>query len=116
MCVRGMDSRPSESQCKQRRPGRLVPSMPTTLRLPQQKNRKMTAPPLVLTEGGSAQHVALTQSEYRAMQQLALADVSPTLDPGWYDVAAGRKVGAVTMGERQLIVHPKITDLNRLLF
>lgn len=76
----------------------------------------MAPPPLVLTEGGALQPVALTQYEYRALQQLALVNVTPTLDPGWYDVAAGRKVGAVTMGERQLIVHPKITDLNRLLF
>jgi 5-methylcytosine-specific restriction enzyme subunit McrC len=76
----------------------------------------MAPPPLVLTEGGAARPVALTQSEYRALQQLALVDVTPMPDPGWYDVAAGRKVGAVSLGERQIIVHPKIAHLNRLLF
>lgn len=77
----------------------------------------MTAsPPLILTEGGDSQTVELTGGEYRAFQQLALVTVTPTLDPGRYEVAAGRKVGAVTVGERQLIVRPKIADLNRLLF
>lgn len=76
----------------------------------------MTPPTLILAEAGTPQTVALTGPEYRALQQLALVNVTPTVDAGWYDVAAGRKVGAVTVGERQLIVHPKITDLNRLLF
>lgn len=73
-------------------------------------------PPLVLTEGGDAVTVTLTGAEYRALQQLALVSVTSTLDPGCYEVAAGRKVGAVTVGQRQLVVRPKITDLNRLLF
>jgi 5-methylcytosine-specific restriction enzyme subunit McrC len=90
--------------------------MVTASPVSRQKNPMMAPPPLVLTEGGVAQPVALTQFEYRALQQLALVDVTPTLDPGWYEVAAGRKVGAASLGERQLIVHPKITDLNRLLF
>ncbi|MCV7261127.1 McrC family protein [Mycobacterium shimoidei] len=76
----------------------------------------MAPPALILTEGGASQTVALTGLEYRALQQLALVNVAPTHDPGWYEVSAGRKVGALTVGERQLIVHPKITDLNRLLF
>lgn len=77
----------------------------------------MTAsPPLILTEGGDSQVVELTGGEYRALQQLGLVTVTPTVDPGCYEVVAGRKVGAVTVGERQLIVRPKITDLNRLLF
>ncbi|TXH20002.1 MAG: restriction endonuclease [Mycobacterium sp.] len=77
----------------------------------------MTAPPpLILTEGGDPQTVALTESEHRALQGLGLVTVTPTLDAGWYDITAGRKVGAVTVGERQLIVRPKITDLSRLLF
>ncbi|MCB0927826.1 MAG: restriction endonuclease [Mycobacterium sp.] len=73
-------------------------------------------PPLVLTEGGDAVTVTLTGAECRALQQLALVNVTSTLDPGCYEVAAGRKVGAVTVGQRQLVVRPKITDLNRLLF
>lgn len=76
----------------------------------------MAPPTLILTEGGLPQTVALTGPEYRALQQLALVTVTPTADAGRYDVAAARKVGAVTVGERQLIVRPKITDLNRLLF
>lgn len=77
----------------------------------------MTAPsPLILTEGGDSQTIELTGGEYRAFQQLSLVTVTPTSDAGRYDVAAGRKVGAVTVGERQLIVRPKIADLNRLLF
>lgn len=77
----------------------------------------MTAPsPLILTEGGDSQTIELTGGEYRAFQQLSLVTVTPTPDPGRYEVAAGRKVGAVTVGERQLIVRPKIADLNRLLF
>lgn len=77
----------------------------------------MTPPaPLILSEGGDPQTIALTGSEYRALRQLALINVIPTFDAGWYDVTAGRKVGAVTLEGRQIIVRPKIADLNRLLF
>lgn len=77
----------------------------------------MTAPPpLILTEGGNPQTVTLTGSEYRALQGLGLVTVTPTVEAGCYDIAAARKVGAVTVGQRQVIVQPKITDLNRLLF
>ncbi|KKC01160.1 McrC family protein [Mycolicibacter arupensis] len=74
------------------------------------------SPPLTLTEGGDSQVVELTGGDYRVLQRLGLVTVTPTLDPGSYEIAAGRKVGAVTVGERQFIVRPKITDLNRLLF
>jgi 5-methylcytosine-specific restriction enzyme subunit McrC len=47
---------------------------------------------------------------------LGIAVVTPTLDDGLFDVTAGRKIGAVTIGGRQLVIRPKITDLNRLLF
>ncbi|WP_059015771.1 restriction endonuclease [Mycobacterium sp. M26] len=76
----------------------------------------MTSPPLILTEGEVAQTVALTDAEYLALQQLALASVTPTLDRGLYDVVAARKIGAVAMGDRQVVVRPKIADLNRLVF
>ena len=76
----------------------------------------MTSPPLILTEGDAAQTVALTDAEYLALQQLALANVTPTLDRGLYDVVAARKIGAVAMGDRQVVVRPKIADLNRLVF
>jgi len=76
----------------------------------------MASPPLILTEGDAAQTVALTDAEYLALQQLALANVTPTLDRGLYDVVAARKIGAVAMGDRQVVVRPKIADLNRLVF
>jgi 5-methylcytosine-specific restriction enzyme subunit McrC len=76
----------------------------------------MTPPTLTLTEGGSGVCVPLTGVEYRVLNELGIATVTPTPADGVYEVAACRKVGAVAMGDRQLIVRPKITDLNRLLF
>lgn len=76
----------------------------------------MTPPTLTLIEGGAAECVALTASEYVALQQVGFLSVTPTLETGVYELAAGRKVGAVSLGERQIMVRPKITDLNRLLF
>ena len=77
----------------------------------------MTAPtPLLLTEGEAATTVALTDAEYAALQGLALVNVTPTLTHGLFEVSASRKVGAVRIGERQIVVRPKITDLNRLVF
>lgn len=72
--------------------------------------------PLILTEGGPAQTVALTGAEYRALNDLGIVTVTPTLTEGLFDIVAARKVGAVGVGDRQIIVRPKITDLNRLLF
>ncbi|MGV0741022.1 McrC family protein [Mycolicibacterium sp. XJ870] len=76
----------------------------------------MAPPPLTLTEGGLAAPVAFTSSEYLALQLVGFVSVTPTLEAGIYELAAGRKVGAVALGERQIVVRPKITDLNRLLF
>lgn len=76
----------------------------------------MVPPPLTLIEGGVAEGVVLTASEYVALQQVGFVSVIPTLEAGVYELAAGRKVGAVSLGERQIVVRPKITDLNRLLF
>ncbi|UHJ57110.1 McrC family protein [Mycolicibacterium fortuitum] len=76
----------------------------------------MTPPPLTLIEGGATELVGLTSAEYQALQQLGFVNIALTLDPGVYEVGAGRKVGAVALGERQIIVRPKITGLNRLLF
>ncbi len=72
--------------------------------------------PLTLTEGQPAELVALTAAEYEALRQLALIDVMPTMEAGWYEVAAGCKIGTGTVGDRQVVVRPKITDLNRLIF
>lgn len=76
----------------------------------------MAPPLLTLTEGGAAAVVPLAPSEHLALQQVGFVSVTPTLDAGVYELAAGRKVGAVSLGERQIVVRPKITDLNRLLF
>lgn len=71
---------------------------------------------LQLTEGQPAELVALAVDEYQALQILGLVDIAPTLDPGWFTVAAGRKVGVVTVGTLQITVRPKIQDINRLVF
>ncbi|WP_040815994.1 McrC family protein [Nocardia concava] len=73
-------------------------------------------PRLTLTEGQPAQQVALSDAEYTALQRLGIATVVPTTTPGLYDVSASRKVGAVSFGRRELLVRPKIQDLNRLVF
>lgn len=72
--------------------------------------------PLVLTEGGPTLTVRLSRVEYTALTDLGIAVVTPTLDDGMFDVSAGRKIGAVSVGGRPLVVRPKIADLNRLLF
>lgn len=72
--------------------------------------------PLTLTEGGAAAIVSLTKAEYRALKEIGIVAVTPTLDGGIFEVAAGRKIGAVAIGERQVLVRPKISDLNRLMF
>jgi 5-methylcytosine-specific restriction enzyme subunit McrC len=73
-------------------------------------------PPLVLTEGDPAQRTALTVAEAHALNDLGIAIVTPTLEGGLFDVAAASKVGAVVVGDRQVVVRPKITDINRLIF
>jgi 5-methylcytosine-specific restriction enzyme subunit McrC len=76
----------------------------------------MAPTPLLLTEGEAPQTVALTDAECVALQGLALVNVTPTLTHGLFDVSASRKVGAVLIGGRQIVVRPKITDLDRLVF
>ncbi|BBZ55241.1 McrC family protein [Mycolicibacterium phocaicum] len=76
----------------------------------------MTPQTLTLIEGGDAERLALCASEYVALQRVGFVSITPTLETGIYELAAGRKVGAVSLGERQILVHPKIADLNRLLF
>lgn len=58
----------------------------------------------------------MSKDEYRALRGLDIATVTPTFESGVFDVVAGRKVGAATFAGRQVIVRPKITDLNRLIF
>jgi 5-methylcytosine-specific restriction enzyme subunit McrC len=73
-------------------------------------------PPLILTEGEPAQAVELSAREANALNNLGIAVVTPRLGDGLFDVAAGTKIGAVTVGDRQVVVRPKITDINRLIF
>ncbi|MFF3178867.1 McrC family protein [Rhodococcus pyridinivorans] len=72
--------------------------------------------PLVLTEGGPSRPVHLSPIEYETLRGLAIVDITPTLEAGTYSISAGRKIGAVSVGDRQIIVRPKIADLNRLVF
>jgi len=73
-------------------------------------------PTLQLTEGDPSIEVQLDLDEYEALRRHAIVEIAPTLNAGWYTVSAGRKIGAVSIGERQIVVRPKITDLNRLVF
>lgn len=74
------------------------------------------SPTLILTENDPARTVALTEAEARTLAQLGIATVTPTPQAGLFDLAAGMKVGAVSIGDRQVIVRPKIIDINRLIF
>ena len=76
----------------------------------------MMTPPLTLTEGEPAQVVELTADEAHALNDLGIAIVTRRLDDGLFDIAAGTKIGAVTVGDRQVVVRPKITDINRMIF
>ncbi|WP_234785558.1 MULTISPECIES: McrC family protein [Mycobacteriaceae] len=60
--------------------------------------------------------IALSTAEYRALRALGFVTITPTLEEGQFDVVAARKVGAVSVGDSQIIVRPKIVDLNRLIF
>jgi len=71
--------------------------------------------PLILVEGQPSVRVRLSHEEFDAIGALGLAAAAFTDESGWYDVAAGRKIGAVSIGERELIVRPKV-DINRLIF
>ncbi|NMN99773.1 restriction endonuclease [Gordonia sp. TBRC 11910] len=72
--------------------------------------------PICLTEGGDSQFARLSAHEFEALRSLAIVVVTPTLDAGWYEIAPGRKIGAVAVGAQQVVVRPKIADLNRLIF
>ncbi|MEU4836856.1 McrC family protein [Nocardia testacea] len=71
---------------------------------------------LILTEGAPLQRVALDNAEYTALQQLGIATVVPTTTPGVYELSANRKVGVVAFGDRELLVRPKINNLEHLVF
>jgi 5-methylcytosine-specific restriction enzyme subunit McrC len=72
--------------------------------------------PLTLTEGDPALTVELSAGEASALNALGIAVVVPRLGDGLFDVAAGTKIGAVRVGDRQVVVRPKITNISRLIF
>lgn len=72
--------------------------------------------PLILTEGEPAQAAELTAVEAHALNGLGIAVATARIDDGLFDVVAGTKIGAVTLGGWQVVVRPKITDINRLIF
>ena len=76
----------------------------------------MMTPPLILTEGNPARPLELSAGEANALNASGIAVATPRIGDGLFDVAAGTKIGAVTVGERQVVVLPKITDINRLIF
>lgn len=71
---------------------------------------------LTLTEGAFPLVHALSRVEYEALAATGAVEVHPTIQSGWYEVAASKKVGAVSVGKLQVVIKPKITDINRLLF
>ena len=83
---------------------------------PDQKPSAMPRPALTLTEGGYAER-QLTGDEYAALRGSPLVEVTPTLIEGVFTIgAAANKVGALAAGDLQIVVRPKIADLNRLIF
>jgi len=60
--------------------------------------------------------MALSNAEFYALTAVGFLDVTPTVEEGLFDISAGHRVGALTVGDRHIIVRPKIVDLNRLIF
>jgi 5-methylcytosine-specific restriction enzyme subunit McrC len=57
----------------------------------------------------------LTTDEADALSALELAVVTPTRQPGMWDVAASSKIGVASVGDIQVTVQPKV-DISRLVF
>jgi 5-methylcytosine-specific restriction enzyme subunit McrC len=70
---------------------------------------------LTLAEGAPSKAIPLPLSVAQAMAQSEVALVQPTLEPGIWQVAAARKVGAVKVGDLQVLIKPKIR-IDRLIF
>ena len=70
---------------------------------------------LTLAEGAPPKAIPLPLSVAQAMAQSEVALVQPTLEPGIWQVAAARKVGAVKVGDLQVLIKPKIR-IDRLIF
>ena len=70
---------------------------------------------LKLREGAPSQIVSLTNAEANALEASELVDIHFTAEQGRWEVQAGRKVGIARMGERTVIVEPKVSPA-RMLF
>ena len=75
----------------------------------------MTTSPLILREGAVPQVVELPRATADALTEARIVEIKPTTQPGWWEIAAGTKIGVATVGELQIIVQPKI-DINRVVF
>ena len=75
----------------------------------------MATRPLILREGAAPQVVELPRATADALAEARIVEIKPTMHQGWWEVAAGTRIGVATVGELQNIVQPKI-DINRLLF
>lgn len=75
----------------------------------------MAISPLILREGEPARVVELTRATAEALTEAGVAVVTPTVDPGRWEVAAGNKVGVARVDGLQVVIQPKI-GINRLIF
>ncbi len=71
--------------------------------------------PLILREAGAGQLVELPDSVAATLRSSDLLTVLPAGRPGWWLLTAGRKVGAVRVGDLQIVIEPKI-EIHRLVF
>ncbi|MGV9680872.1 McrC family protein [Nocardia sp. NPDC003482] len=72
-------------------------------------------PPLDLVEYGPARLVDLSRGEYETLAELGIVKVD-SKSTNRYTIKPGGKVGSVRLGDLQINVKPKITELKRLLF
>lgn len=76
----------------------------------------MTLPALLLRENQTTSAVELNSDELRIIREIAPGiRLSPALTPGAYDVTPGAIVGAIQLGERTIVIEPKV-DVERLMF
>lgn len=71
--------------------------------------------PLILREGAPAQLVELADPIAEKLQSEGIAQLTRTKDSGWWEVTAGNRVGAASVGGLQLIIEPKV-PISRLIF
>ena len=75
----------------------------------------MTTGLLTLREGDPARVVDLSPPVAEALAAAGVVVITPTKDPGRFEVAAGNQVGVARVDGLQVVIQPKI-DINRLVF